>query len=45
MGPKFHSGCVINDDGRCLTGSVTGKLYVWTGTVLTQTIKCHDGPD
>jgi WD40 repeat protein len=38
-----HGVCRYMGD-QCLSGSITGELYVWTGNAIKQRIKLHDKP-
>lgn len=37
--PK-HATCAYSGD-FCLTGSITGEVYVWSGTSIKQSLKNH----
>ena len=39
-----HGVCKYTADGQCLTGSITGELYVWGGTSLKTAKKLHEKP-
>jgi len=35
--------CEWLSDGKCISGSVTGQIYVWTGANCSKTINAHSG--
>ena len=29
---------------QCLTGAITGEIYIWSGNAIKSTLKLHDKP-
>ena len=36
-----HAVCEFAGE-NCLTGAITGELYVWSGNAIKQAVKCHE---
>jgi hypothetical protein len=42
LDPRIGS-CKFSGE-NCLTGSITGELYIWSGTAISTTKKLHEKP-
>lgn len=38
-----HGVCKYMGD-QCLSASITGELYVWTGVTISKAVKLHEKP-